>query len=335
MGALHQQTELVGTTWYNQVQRAAVLALQALTRLCSSLEGEDVAIQRVVDLETVPILARALRNYPEDRPWANFHEDPQMQERGLDVLRLLSTRRDAVTQQLCGDGTFVPAIVEAMNLNISKPKEYGLSLLAEVGWQGVEQQRVVLSNLGVEVVVRALKAFPNSGDVQTVGLAAVQAITSDNEECRVKFFSLCEILEIVLQAMGNFPLLEGVQAFGCAALISLVHSKSERIGALADLNCASMAESAMVGHPKSQRVFTLKLAGQVSLPQALKTRSNGFHCNWTGSILAWTTPIPAMFDWSPKTFVPWPYFSAAKVGRLKKSDQKFHSNCAERRHDAQ
>lgn len=232
----------------DEVQRAAVLALQALTRLCSSLEGEDVAIQRVVDLETVPILARALRNYPED---------PQMQERGLDVLRLLSTRRDAVTQQLCRDETFVPAVVEAMNLNISKPKiqEYGLSLLAEVGWQGVEQQRVVLSQLGVETVVRALKAFPNSGDVQTVGLAAVQAITSDNEECRVKFFSLCEILEIVLQAMGNFPLLEGVQAFGCAALISLVHSRSERVGALADLNGASMAESAMVGHPKSQRVL--------------------------------------------------------------------------------
>jgi len=32
-----------------------------------------------------------------------------MQERGLDVLRLLSTRRDAVTQQLCRDETFVPA----------------------------------------------------------------------------------------------------------------------------------------------------------------------------------------------------------------------------------
>ena len=40
-----------------------------------------------------------------------FHpfQDPQMQERGLDVLRLLSTRRDAVTQQLCRDETFVPA----------------------------------------------------------------------------------------------------------------------------------------------------------------------------------------------------------------------------------
>jgi len=231
----------------DEVQRASVLAFQALIRLSCSLEGEDVAIERAVAFEIIPFLSRALRNYPED---------PQTQERGLDALRLLATRRETVTQELCGL-QMVPAVVEAMNLNISKPKvqEYGLSLLAEVGWQGQEQQLVISSSLGIEAVVRALKAFPSSGEVQMNGLAAVQAITSDNEECRVKFFCLCEILEIVLQAMGNFPLVEGVQAFGCAALISLVHSKSERIGALADLNCASMAESAMVGHPKSQRVL--------------------------------------------------------------------------------
>ena len=231
----------------DEVQRASVLAFQALIRLSCSLEGEDVAIERAVAFEIIPFLSRALRNYPED---------PQTQERGLDALRLLATRRETVTQELCGL-QMVPAVVEAMNLNISKPKvqEYGLSLLAEVGWQGQEQQLVISSSLGIETVVRALKAFPSSGEVQMNGLAAVQAITSDNEECRVKFFCLCEILEIVLQAMGNFPLVEGVQAFGCAALISLVHSKSERIGALADLNCASMAESAMVGHPKSQRVL--------------------------------------------------------------------------------
>lgn len=55
--------------------------------------------------------------------------------------------------------------------------------------------------------------------------------------------------------------------FGCAALISLVHSKAERIGALSDLNCSSMAESAMVGHPRSQRVT--EFAEQ--LMQVLKT----------------------------------------------------------------
>ena len=39
-----------------------------------------------------------------------YLQDPPMQERGLDVLRLLSTRREAVTQQLCEDVSFVPAV---------------------------------------------------------------------------------------------------------------------------------------------------------------------------------------------------------------------------------
>ncbi|CAE7790427.1 unnamed protein product, partial [Symbiodinium microadriaticum] len=60
-----------------------------------------------------------------------------------------------------------------------------------------------------------------------------------------------------MEAMANFPLVEGIQAFGCAALVSLVHSKSERVGALADLNGQSLAESALVSHPQSARVVEL------------------------------------------------------------------------------
>ena len=41
---------------------------------------------------------------------------------------------------------------------------------------------MISSSLGIEAVVRALKAFPSSGEVQMNGLAAVQAITSDNED---------------------------------------------------------------------------------------------------------------------------------------------------------
>lgn len=41
-------------------------------------------------------------------------------------------------------------------------EEYGLSLLAEIAWQGPEEQNQVLSTLGVEAVVRALRAFPDS-----------------------------------------------------------------------------------------------------------------------------------------------------------------------------
>ncbi|CAJ1459103.1 unnamed protein product, partial [Effrenium voratum] len=241
----------------DEVQHKAVLALQSLLRLSTSAagEGEEAAIDRLVRLEAVPVLVCALQNYPEDA---------ELQERGLDVLRVIATgsRRPEVEQSLAQLG-LVPIVVEAMNLNISKPKiqEYGLSLLAEIGWQGMEQQQEILATLGVETVVRALRAFPESGEVQTSGLAAVQALSSGNEECRVKFFALAEILEVVMQAMGNFPLVEGVQAFGCAALVSLAHSKPERVGALADLNCSSLVESAMVGHPNSQRV--LGLAGRL------------------------------------------------------------------------
>ncbi|CAJ1359198.1 unnamed protein product, partial [Effrenium voratum] len=237
----------------DEVQHKAVLALQSLLRLSTSAagEGEEAAIDRLVRLEAVPVLVCALQNYPEDG---------ELQERGLDVLRVIATgsRRPEVEQSLAQLG-LVPIVVEAMNLNISKPKiqEYGLSLLAEIGWQGMEQQQEILATLGVETVVRALRAFPESGEVQTSGLAAVQALSSGNEECRVKFFALAEILEVVMQAMGNFPLVEGVQAFGCAALVSLAHSKPERVGALADLNCSSLVESAMVGHPNSQRVLGL------------------------------------------------------------------------------
>eukprot|EP00913_Durusdinium_trenchii_P002819 g2610.t1 len=199
-------------------QRASVLALHALLRLSCSLEGEDVAVERLATLEAVPILL----------------------QRGLDALRVLATRRADVTELLCELKAVLP-VVEAMNLNIFKPKiqerKFQFAQM-EIAWQGGrEQQMEALKNLGVEAVVRALKAFPQSGEVQTSGLAA--------------------ILELVLEAMGNFPLCEGVQAFGCAALISLVHTKPERVGALADLNCTSMVESAMVGHPKSKRVLEL------------------------------------------------------------------------------
>lgn len=236
-----------------EAQQRATMALQALLRLstASGGEGEDAANARLVSLGAVPLLARALENYPDD---------PELQERGLDVLRVIATggRLPDVEDSLSYLGA-VPMLVKVMNLNIARPKiqEYGLTLLSEIGWQGGDRQLEILLEDGVEVTVRALRAFPAERDVQLHGLAAVQALTTGNEECRVRFFTLADILEIVMEAMANFPLVEGIQAFGCAALVSLVHSKSERVGALADLNGQSLAESALVSHPQSARVVEL------------------------------------------------------------------------------
>ncbi|CAE7943089.1 aarA [Symbiodinium necroappetens] len=165
-----------------------------------------VCVRFEVSLGAVPLLARALENYPDD---------PELQERGLDVLRVIATggRLPDVEDSLSYLGA-VPMLVKVMNLNIARPKiqEYGLTLLSEIGWQGGDRQLEILLEDGVEVTVRALRAFPAERDVQLHGLAAVQALTTGNEECRVRFFTLADILEIVMEAMANFPLVEGIQA---------------------------------------------------------------------------------------------------------------------------
>lgn len=48
------------------MQRASVLALQAMLRLCCAMEGEERAVERLVALNVLPTLARALQN-PEER----------------------------------------------------------------------------------------------------------------------------------------------------------------------------------------------------------------------------------------------------------------------------
>ena len=43
-----------------------MLALQAMLRLCCAMEGEERAVERLVALNVLPTLARALQN-PEER----------------------------------------------------------------------------------------------------------------------------------------------------------------------------------------------------------------------------------------------------------------------------
>eukprot|EP00931_Biecheleriopsis_adriatica_P078104 TRINITY_DN51570_c0_g1_i1.p1 TRINITY_DN51570_c0_g1~~TRINITY_DN51570_c0_g1_i1.p1 ORF type:complete len:1343 (-),score=254.58 TRINITY_DN51570_c0_g1_i1:65-4093(-) len=252
---LPQAVELVVTALQThdrsaQVQSKSVSALQALLVLSTSSagEGEVEAIDRLVRLGAVPSLVRALKVHPVDA---------ELQEHGLDVLRILATagRRPDVLETLPEIGV-IPAIIEAMNLNTARPKinEYGCSLLAEIAWHSEQRQEEVIQSLGVETVLRSIKAFPGIAEVLVAGFAAVQALASGNDKCKDKIFAGADILDLVTKGMSIFPKVEGVQAFGLAALLSLCHNKRERIEALHFLNVSSLAESSKVSHLKSKRV---------------------------------------------------------------------------------
>mmetsp|Transcript_78771 Transcript_78771/g.139021 ORF Transcript_78771/g.139021 Transcript_78771/m.139021 type:complete len:1336 (+) Transcript_78771:34-4041(+) len=234
-----------------EVQQTSVMALQALMRLSTSPEavGEEATIENLVKLGTVPLLIKALRIHPDDA---------QIQEQGLDILRVLATggRRPDVLEALPGLGA-IQVVIEAMNLNVARPKiqEYGAALLAEFSWAGEDGQSEVASKHGVQMIVRALKAFIDVSEVQIAGMAALQAIVIGREEfASMVFDEAPDILERILKVMGNFPRVEGVQAYGCAALMSMCHNNKDRTETIISLGGISLVESAKVGHLRSERV---------------------------------------------------------------------------------
>lgn len=209
---------------------------------------EAAALDRLLNLGLLPLLMKALCANPAN---------PTIQEHGLDVLRVLCTgsrRPDAVAA--LPDLGAVQAVIEGMNVNIARPKilEYGCTLLAEISWMGAALQNEVAQRHGVPTVVRALKGYPNVCEVQLAGLSAVQALSSNHEANRNKFFSEDDILQLVVEAVQNFPRSEPTQAFGLAALLSLVHTSRDRTDALASLNGQTLADIGKAWHIHSKRV---------------------------------------------------------------------------------
>jgi len=234
-----------------EVQQTSVMALQALLRLSTSPvgEGEAATIERFVKLGAVALLVKALRIHAEDA---------QIQETGLDVLRVLASgsRRPDVLETLPDLGA-IPVVIEAMNLNMARPKiqEYGAALLAEFSWAGEAHQSEVALHHGVQMILKAIKAFTSVSEVQAKGFAALQALIVGREEfCSTVMTEAPDILERVLKGMGSFPRVEEVQAYGCALLMSMCYRNKERTQAIIELEGRSQVESAKVGHLRSERV---------------------------------------------------------------------------------
>jgi len=164
----------------------------------------------------------------------------------------------------------IPVVIEGMNLNIARPKiqEYGAALLAEFSWAGEAHQSEVAHHHGLQMILKALKAFNSVREVQAKGFAALQALVIGREEfCDTVMREAPDILERVLKGMGTFPREEEVQAYGCAVLMSMCYKNKDRAQAIIDLEGKSQVESAKVGHLRSERVqeFSARLIERLKI----------------------------------------------------------------------
>eukprot|EP00930_Biecheleria_cincta_P041050 TRINITY_DN28122_c0_g1_i1.p1 TRINITY_DN28122_c0_g1~~TRINITY_DN28122_c0_g1_i1.p1 ORF type:complete len:1364 (-),score=249.19 TRINITY_DN28122_c0_g1_i1:396-4457(-) len=228
-------------------RRAVMAALQEKI----AVAREAAALGRLLDLGLLPLLIKALHTYPDN---------PTVQKHGLDVLRMMCTgsRRPDALAALPGLGA-VQTVIEGINANIARPKilEYGCTVLAELSWMSAEVQSEVGTKHGVPTVVRTMKAFPDSCEVQLAAVSAVQALSSDHDVNRNKFFSEDDILALVVEAVQNFQRSEPLQAFGLAALLGLAHTSKDRTEALVSLSALTLAESAKTWHLRSERVHEI------------------------------------------------------------------------------